>query len=166
MLSKINLGLHHDWLYSAGYSSSYFPMQGFLLLHDGKVCRVITTVYLRRIWVHECTLPTRECQMAKSVITTRLYMFFFYPYQFLLLIAELLAVTNPYAPLLVSSIFLPFAPRTVTQFFITHCLQPTKFQHHTPRQPVLLSSDRKRHRQLCHGRCMPDDGSTDIIVRC
>ena len=45
-------------------------------------------------------------------------------------IAELLAVTSPYAPLLPSSLSSPFDPRTVTQFFITNCIQPTKFQHH------------------------------------
>ena len=39
------------------------------------------------------------------------------------------AVTNPYAPLILSPLSSPFAPRTVTQFFIMHCLQPTKYQH-------------------------------------
>ena len=48
----------------------------------------------------------------------------------MLSLAMLLTFKNPYAPLLLSSLSSPFAPRIVTQFFIMHCLQPTKFRHH------------------------------------
>ena len=47
----------------------------------------------------------------------------------MLSLAMLLAFKNLYAPLIFSSLSSPFAPRIVTQFFIMHCLQPTKFQH-------------------------------------